>query len=197
MRLLIGLAVLGLCIGIGSSLAQSGGQPEIYVRQDPGADFSGFKTFGVVEPGAPLSDAAPARGRGRSQPDDARRLAQGEEAIQRTIMQALTDRGLKPDTDGSPDFFIGYDALAIRFDDPLHQPSELIRPSWGNTVQVQRSYSVFDSGAAYEGRLTIFVVDGQSKQIVWSATAEGNIRNLRNIENNASRLVADMMSRMP
>ena len=104
---------------------------------------------------------------------------------------------MTPNTDGNPDFFIGYDALAIRFDDPLTRPSELIRPGWGNTVSVQRSYSVFDSGAAYEGRLTIFVVDGRSREIVWSATAEGTIRSLRNIVNNAHELVADMMARMP
>ena len=191
------LIPLILIVGTAKSLAQSGGQPEIYVRQDANADFSGFKTYGVVEPGAPLSDAAPARGRGASQPDDARRLAAGEEAIQRTIKEALTERGFKPVQEGSPDFFIGYDALAIRFDNPLNQPGELIRPSWGNTVSVVRTHSVFDSAAAFEGRLTIFVVDGQSKQIVWSATAEGNIRNLRNIENNAHRLVSEMMSKMP
>ncbi|UCC13213.1 MAG: DUF4136 domain-containing protein [Gammaproteobacteria bacterium] len=197
MKLVTTLATLILIVGTAASLAQSGGQPEIYVRQDANADFSGFKTYGVVEPGAPLSDAAPARGRGRSQPDDARRLAAGEEAIRQTIKDALTERGFKPDQEGSPDFFIGYDALAIRFDDPMNMPGDLIRPTWGNTVSVVRTYSVFDSAAAFEGRLTIFVVDGRSKQIIWSATAEGNIRNLRNIENNAHRLVSDMMSKMP
>ena len=79
----------------------------------------------------------------------------------------------------------------------MNMPGDLIRPTWGNTVSVVRTYSVFDSAAAFEGRLTIFVVDGRSKQIIWSATAEGNIRNLRNIENNAHRLVSDMMSKMP
>jgi hypothetical protein len=62
---------------------------------------------------------------------------------------------------------------------------------------VQRSYSVFESGAAYEGRLTIFFVDARSRDIVWSATAEGTVRSLRNIVNNVHTLVADMMSRMP
>ena len=51
--------------------------------------------------------------------------------------------------------------------------------------------------ASFEGRLTIFVVDAQSRQIIWSATAEGNIRNLRRIERNAHETVQTLMSKMP
>jgi hypothetical protein len=171
--------------------------PEITVKQDEGVSFAGFKTFGVVEPGpSAAADAAP-RGSGRSQANDARRLEQGEAVIQQTILEALKARGLEPNKDGNPDFFIGYDVLALRFADPLTQPSQLIRPSWGNTVSVQRSHSVFDSGAQYEGRLTIFVVDAKTRQIVWSITAEGTIQSLRNIQNNTHRLVSEMMEQMP
>jgi hypothetical protein len=169
---------------------------EISSKIDSNADFSGFRTFGVVEPEGRLSDAAE-RGRGSRQPDDARRLDQGEQAIRETILSELQARGFEPDREGNPDFFIGYDALAIRFEDPLNRPSEWVRPGWGNTVSVTRSYSVFDSGASFEGRLTIFVVDAKSRQIIWSATAEGNIRNLRRIERNAHETVQTLISKMP
>jgi hypothetical protein len=189
---LVGALVTGL-----AWVAWAGDGPEITVKQDEGVSFAHFKTFGVVEPGAPISEGAAPRGRGRDQSDDARRFDQGEEAIRRTILESLAQRGLEPNTDGDPDFYIGYDALVMRFDDPMTRPSELIRPSWGTTVAVQRSYSVFDSGAAYEGRLTIFVVDAESRQIIWSATAEGNVRSMRNIVNNTHQLVSEMMARLP
>jgi hypothetical protein len=169
---------------------------EISSKLDSNADFSGYRTFGVVEPEGRLSDAAQ-RGRGSRQPDDARRLEQGEQAIKDTILSELAARGFEPDREGSPDFFIGYDALVVRFDDPLNRPAELVRPGWGNTVSVTRTYSVFDSGAQFEGRLTIFVVDSESRQIVWSATAEGNVRNLRRVERNVHETVQQLMSKMP
>jgi len=194
---IVAAAVIVAAFGTLSMVAWANTGPEITVKQDEGVSFAGFKTFGVVEPGpSAAADAAP-RGSGRSQANDGRRLEQGEAVIQQTILEALKARGMEPNKDGSPDFFIGYDVLALRFDDPLTQPSQLIRPSWGNTVTVQRSFSVFDSGAQYEGRLTIFVVDAQSRQIIWSITAEGTIQSLRNIQNNTHQLVLEMMARMP
>ena len=192
----LGALAVAICATL-AMVAWASNGPEITVKLDEGASFAGFRTFGVVEPGQPVSESAAARGQGRDQSNDARRLAQGEEAIQRTIMESLRARGFEPNTDGNPDFFIGYDALVMRFDDPLTRPSELVRPTWGNTVRVQRSYSVFDSGAAYEGRLTIFVVDATTRQIIWSVAAEGTIRSLRNIVNNTHQLVSEMMDRMP
>lgn len=191
------IALAGALLAALAFVAWANTEPEITIKQDEGVSFAGFKTFGVVEPGAPVSEGAAPRGQGRSQSNDARRLDQGEEAIQQTIMASLEARGFEPNTDGNPDFFIGYDALVIRFDDPLTRPSDLIRPTWGNTVSVQRSYSVFDSGAAYEGRLTIFVVDAGTRQIIWSATAEGTVSSLRNIVNNTHQLVSEMMDRLP
>ena len=190
------LAVIAGLFGL-ATLAWANPEPEITVKLDDNADFSNYRTFGVVESGPPLSANAAPRTGGRSQANDGRRLDQGEQAIRDTILEALKSRGMQPNEDGNPDFFIGYDALVLRFDDPMTRPFDLIRPSWGNTVSVQRSYSVFESGAAYEGRLTIFVVDARSRDIVWSATAEGTVRSLRNIVNNVHTLVADMMSRMP
>jgi hypothetical protein len=195
MKKMLPVVMVGL-LGL-AALAWADAEPEITVKLDDNADFSGYRTFGVVESGAPLSANAAPRAGGRSQANDARRLDQGEQAIRDTILGALKARGMRPNEDGNPDFFIGYDALVLRFDDPMTRPSDLIRPSWGNTVTVQRSYSVFESGAAYEGRLTIFVVDAESREIVWSAMAEGTVRSLRNIVNNVHTLVADMMAQMP
>jgi hypothetical protein len=196
-RNLLIVAGMALAASLFGNVAVASDHLDISSKLDSNADFSGFRTFGVVEPeGPPLSDAAE-RGRGSRQPDDARRLAQGEQAIRETILAELQARGFEPDREGNPDFFIGYDALVMRFDDPLNRPAELVRPGWGNTVSVTRSYSVFDSGASFEGRLTIFIVDAQSRQIIWSATAEGNIRNLRRIERNAHETVQTLMSKMP
>ena len=191
-KMLGGLATMALL----ASGALATDHLDITYKLDSNADFSGYRTFGVVEPEGRLSDAAD-RGRGSRQPDDARRLDQGEQAIKDTILSELSARGFEPDREGSPDFFIGYDALVVRFDDPLNRPAELVRPGWGNAVSVTRSYSVFDSGAQFEGRLTIFVVDAQSRQIVWSATAEGNVRNLRRVERNVHETVQQLMSKMP
>jgi len=197
MRKLIVAGVLSLA-GM-ALMASNSDLPEIQVTTDPGADFSKFKTFGVVESEHSAADAAPARQRG-SAVNDRRRLQQGEEAIQGTILDALETRGMVADTMGSPDFFIGYDTLVMAFDDPLSMPGEATQRghrAWNNNPTVARRNSAFDSSVAFEGRLTIFVVDGQSKQIVWTAVAEGPIRQLRNIEANVHQLVKAMMDKMP
>ena len=192
--LAVPLAVL-LAAVASLAVAQGTDTPEITEKLDSNVDFSSFRTFGVVQAGPPMADAARSRQR-RSAVDDRRRLEAGEQAIRDTILAALEKRGFEP-AEAEADFYIGYDALVLRFDDPLNRPAELIQPGLGTTTQVVRTYSVFDSASVFEGRLTIFVVDGKSRNIVWSATAEGRIEHLRNIENNAHVLVAEMMDRMP
>ena len=197
MRKLAVTAVLSLA-GV-ALMASTHDLPEIQVTTDPGVDFSKFKTFGVVESQHSAADAAAPRQRGSSV-NDRRRLQQGEEAIQGTILAALDALGMVPDTTGSPDFFIGYDTLVMAFDDPLSMSGEAIQRghrAWNNNPTVARRNSAFDSSVSYEGRLTIFVVDGQSKQIVWTAVAEGQIRQLRNMEANVHQLVSAMMEKMP
>jgi hypothetical protein len=186
-------------VSLAGAAALASDLPEIQVQTDTGVDFSAWRTFGVVEPGYSAADAAPARQRGTAV-NDRRRLEQGEEAIQRTILQALEARGMQPDTTGSPDFFIGYDTLVMAFDDPLSMPGEATQRgfrNWSNNPTVARRNSAFDSSVAFEGRLTVFAVDGQTRQIVWTAVAEGPIRQLRNIEANVHELVSAMMEKMP
>ncbi len=94
-------------------------------------------------------------------------------------------------------FFIGYDALVIGFGDPLNMASDTTVMGQGQTVAVTRKYSMFDSGTAYEGRLSLFIVDAKSRHIVWVVTAEGRMDRLRRIENNAHNLSLRMMEYMP
>ena len=81
------VASVSLC-GL-AALAWANTGPEITVKHDDNADFSNYRTFGVVESGPPLSANAAPRTGGRSQANDARRLDQGEQAIRDTILEAL------------------------------------------------------------------------------------------------------------
>ena len=80
---------LALAGSLGSALVSDTDQVEITVKLDDSADFSGYRTFGVVESGPPLSANAAPRTGGGSQANDARRLDQGEQAIRDTILAAL------------------------------------------------------------------------------------------------------------
>ena len=185
------ICILGLAIS-SAAFAQD---PEITHKTDKEADFDNYKTYGFVMPEGSITDAAPDTRRFPS--TDAKRLEQGEATVRKTVRQALTDKGYVLAEEGQPDFYIGYDALVIGFGDPLNMASDTTVMGQGQTVAVTRKYSMFDSGTAYEGRLSLFIVDAKSRQIVWVVTAEGRMDQLRRIENNAHNLSLKMMEYLP
>lgn len=189
------LKIIAICVSLTFASMAMAQDPEITHKTDKEADFENYKTYGFVAPEGQMSDAAPSSRRFPS--SDAKRLNQGEEMMRATARQALADKGYVLAEDGQPDFYIGYDALVVGMGDPLNMASDVTVMGQGDTVSATRKYSVFDQGTAYEGRLSLFIVDAKSRHIVWVVTAEGHMDHLRRIEKNAHNLTLRMMEYLP
>ena len=130
------------------------------INVEDGIDWSGYKTYGYVEPQ-------------RSGSADEQRRAQAESAIRKVVLDSLDTKGYAPAKDGPADFFIGYDVVA--YNEPDRQASEYVDTNRfkGETVQVVRQTTTFDSGNQRMGFITIFAVDGDSHHVVWKGTVNG------------------------
>lgn len=127
---------------------------------EDGLDWSGYKTYGYVEPQ-----------RGGSA--DEQRRAQADSAISKVVLDSLDKKGYQLAQDTPPDFFIGYDVVAYNQAD--RQSSEYVDTNRfkGETIQVVRQTTTFDSGNLRMGYITIFAVDGDSHHVVWKGTVNG------------------------
>ncbi len=165
-------------------------------KTDAGVDVSAFATFGFVESQAQFDVSQSGRDAARDR--SMRRFREGEQKIRDTALAALKAKGYRLAEDGSPDFFIGYDALVISTDDPLSMPTNVTGGRrTGGGVKVVRRHSLWDEGLLYSGRLSIFIVDAKSLQIVWVASAEGSIDELRRQGQDAHDVTQQLMAKLP
>ncbi|MDH3840991.1 MAG: DUF4136 domain-containing protein [Chromatiales bacterium] len=155
--LLAGAASLALApLAVAQNMRLSDAEIDV----EDGLDWSGYKTYGYVEPQ-------------RGGVDDEQRRAQADSAIKKVVLDSLDKKGYTLATDAPPDFFIGYDVVA--YNELDRQASEYVETNRfkGETVQVVRQTTTFDSGNLRMGYITIFAVDGDSHHVVWKGTVNG------------------------
>lgn len=161
-RLRTVFATLGIAGFAALAVAQNMRLSDAEVDVEDGLDWSGYKTYGYVEPQAGGTGVA-----------DQQRRAQADNAIRKVVLDKLDEKGYRLATESAPDFFIGYDIVVYNERD--RQASEYVDTNRfkDETIQVVRQTTTFDSGNLRMGYITIFIVDGESHHVVWKGTVNG------------------------
>ena len=157
--------------------------PGLSVNRNPDADFSSYRTFDFT-------------GEGNVEGLSEERLEQMVAAIER----ALVEKGYQRSS-SNPDMLVeGFGAFEGRMEEEEvteRYPSYFQRE---NEHTFTRDYTVVTNWE--EGTLAVHVMDGQSRDLVWSVTAEGAIEASENpnvmrqrLEEGAANLLADFPSR--
>lgn len=156
---------------------------DLTVNRNPDVDFSGYRTFDFT-------------GEGNVEGLSEERLDQMVAAIER----ALVEKGYQRSS-SNPDFLVeGFGAFEGRMEEEEvkeRYPSYFQRE---NEHTFTRDYTVVTNWE--DGTLALHVLDGQSRDLIWSVTAEGAIQASENpnvmrerLEAGATELLADFPSR--
>jgi hypothetical protein len=179
-RLFGALTVAALALGC----ASSGDQPaELSVSHDPDADFSSYRTYDFT-------------GGGNVAGLESEHLDQMAAAVE----VVLAEKGFQR-SESNPDFLV---QAVGAFEGRVEQ--EELKERYPSYFQREKEHTFtrIDTIVTHweEGTLALQVLDGQSKDLVWSVTAEGAIQMSVNpdvmrerFEAGAARLLADFPPR--
>lgn len=177
-----GLAGLGLTL----LLAGCASGPSIFVNEDPGAAFSGYRTYGFAEP------------LGTDRPEYSSLLSQ---YLRTAAARELEARGYRPGDE--PDLLVNFYLETKEKIRSTSSPSPGV--SFGGYYGYRRGYYGVWSGyettvSQYtEGTLNVDVVDRERKQLVWEATVVGRIRDAdrEDVQGTVDSVMAQVFSRFP
>jgi hypothetical protein len=173
-RLLYGILLSASAIGCAS--------PKIGYDYDRGANFSRYHTYTWV---SSLQDATGDRRLDNS-------LIDGR--IRTAIEKELRHKGYLPSSRAGPDFLVAYHAGM----------KDMLKGASTQNYIGDRAHGTFttisDIQPYHEGTLTIDIVDGESRQLIWQASAKADVdQNLDPEERDArvNKIVRAMLSHFP
>ena len=164
-------AALALTVAAAGCGSSSNSGPALQVSQNPEADFSGFRTFDFT-------------GDSDVQGLDEDLL----DIMGEAIANALVDKGYQRSS-SNPDFLVeGFGSFEGRMEE------EEIKERYPSYFQRENEHTFTRSTTVVtnweEGTLAIHMLDGRSRTLVWSVTAEGAIQMSGNMDVMRERLAA-------
>ena len=160
--------------------------PRIVSNQDPGADFTQFRTFGFMQPLGTDS-------------------ASGQTLTSQHLITAVTDelqmRGLRR-SEESPDLLVNF-FISTR-EVVTSTPSSSTSVHWGrNRYSTWRGYSMSMGTPTVtqqtQGTLAVDLVDAEQSQLVWEGAATKRVTDARrrDLEETLNSAVEDLLATLP
>lgn len=161
--------------------------PTIVANQDPGADFSAYKTYGFVDPLSTDRDGFQA-------------VLSG--FLIKATQDELNARGMRRAED--PDLLIDFIASAQQKISASSQPytgaaMHAGRGGYGTWAGYSMAVSTTSVTQTTEGTVAIDVIDRERRQLVWEAAATGRVKDetRENLQYVVPELVSELFAKYP
>ncbi len=175
--------IAGLLVAI--TLAGCASGPSIYVNADPGADFSGYRTYNFMNP------------LGTDRPGYSSVLSG---YLRTAASRELEARGYQKSD--NPDLLINFN---LQTKEKIQSSTMPSGPAYGGYYGYRSGY--YGTWGGYEtqvtqyteGTLTVDVIDAARKQLAWDGTAVGRVRDeaRKNLQPAVDKVMTQIFEKFP